>query len=58
MIEDPKDLNPKKELVAKEPTPLEKSLGELVFNYLDALHGERTLRNSEELRGMYLPYIR
>ncbi|CUS09467.1 unnamed protein product [Tuber aestivum] len=51
-IEGLKDLNLKK-LVAEELTPLQKSLGQLVFNYVDVLYGERTLGNAEELRRMY-----
>jgi len=43
----------KKKLVAEEPTPLQKSLGGLVFNYVDVLYSERTLGNVKELRGMY-----
>ena len=52
-IEGLKDLNFKKKLVAEELTPLQKSLGQLVFNYVDVLYGERTLGNAEELRRMY-----
>ena len=47
-----KDLNLKK-LVAEVLTPLQKSLGELVFNYVDVLYGEQTLGNTEELRRTY-----
>lgn len=52
-IEGLKDLNLKKKLVAEELTPLQKSLGQLVFHYVDVLYGERTLGNAEELRRMY-----
>jgi len=52
-IEGLKNLNLKKKLVAKELTPLRKSLGQLVFNYVDVLYGERTLGNAEELLRMY-----
>ncbi|KAG0136602.1 hypothetical protein HOY82DRAFT_576336 [Tuber indicum] len=52
-IESIKDLNLKKRLVAEELTPLQKSLGQLVFDYVDVLYGERTLGNAEELRRMY-----
>jgi len=52
-IEGLKDLNLKKELVAEELTPLQWSLGQLVFNYVDVLYGERTLGNAEELRRIY-----
>src|SRR5205807_7193312 len=52
-IESLKDLNLKKRLVIKELTPLQKSLGQLIFDYLDVLYGERTLDNAEELRKMY-----
>jgi len=51
-IEGLKDLNLKK-LVAEELTPLQKSLGQHVFNYVDVLYGERTLGNAKELRRMY-----
>jgi len=40
-------------MVADELTPLQKSLGELLFNYVDVLYGERTLGNAEELLRMY-----
>ncbi|PWW78986.1 DUF1253-domain-containing protein [Tuber magnatum] len=52
-IESLKDLNLKKKLIAEELTPLQKSLGQLVFGYVDVLYGERTLGNAEELRKMY-----
>ena len=52
-IEGLKDLNLKKKLVAEELTPLQKSLGQLVFHYVDVLYGGRTLGNAEELRKMY-----
>ena len=52
-IEGLKDLNLKKKLVAEELTPLQKSLGQLVFHYVDVLYGGRTLGNAEELRRMY-----
>jgi len=39
-IEGLKGLNLKKKLVAEELMPLQKSLGELVFNYVDVLYGE------------------
>ena len=51
-IEGLKDLNLKR-LVAEELTPLQKSLGQLVFNYVNVLYGERTLGNAKELRRMY-----
>ena len=52
-IEDLKDLNLKKKLVAEELTPLQKSLGQFAFHYVDVLYGGRTLGNAEELRRMY-----
>jgi len=52
-IEGLKDLKLKKKVVAEELTPLQKSLGELFFNYVDPLYGERTLGNAKELRRMY-----
>jgi len=59
-IEGLKDLNLKKKLVAEELAPLQKSLGQLVFNYVDVLYGERTLGDAEEFRRMYsfIPCIR
>jgi len=52
-IEDLKDLNLKKKLVAKELTSLRKSIGQLVFNYVDVLYSERTLGNAKPLQRMY-----
>ena len=51
-VEGLNDLNLKK-LVAEELTPLGKSLGQHVFNYVDVLYGERTLGNAKEFRRMY-----
>jgi len=42
-----------KKLVAEEPKPLQKSLGQLVFNYVGVLYIERTLSNAKELWIMY-----
>jgi len=52
-IEGQIDLNLKKKLVAQELTPLQKSLGQLVFNYVNVLYSEQTLGNAKELRRMY-----
>ena len=41
-----------KRLVAEELTPLQKSFGQLVFNYVDVLYGGQTLGNAKGLRGM------
>jgi U3 small nucleolar RNA-associated protein 25 len=52
-LEGLKDLRLKKKLTPEELTPLQKALGQFVFEYVDVLYGERTLENAEELRKMY-----